>query len=113
MILYRKVQLVERLFQQLEKDVATFQQATTMKCKSACGLCCLKPDIIASPLEFLPFAYHLYKNGDAYSHLEQLQGKSDSTVCFNLNPFLNQQEGGFCNQYNDRGLICRCSVFPQ
>lgn len=110
MILYRKVQAVEKLFRQLEKDVATFQQATTMKCKSACGLCCMKPDIAASPLEFLPLAYHLHKNGKANEMYEQLK-ESDQKICMNLNAFLSEQAGGFCSNYAHRGLICRLFGF--
>ena len=81
MSVYKKVQQVEKLFRLAEKDVATFQQATSLKCKSSCGMCCLKPDIAASPLEFLPLAYHLYKK-DLDKYLPQrpdnlMQRKAD------------------------------------
>ncbi|WP_420577931.1 YkgJ family cysteine cluster protein [Ekhidna sp.] len=110
MSIYRKVQAVERLYHNLEKDVATFQKATDLKCKSGCGMCCLKPDIAASPLEFLPLAYHLFKNGQALEWLEKAE-KSNSKICINLNSLIAEENGGFCNLYTQRGLICRLFGF--
>lgn len=110
MTLYRKVQAVEKVFRHLEKDVASFQQATSLKCKDACGLCCLKPDIAASPLEFLPLAYHLYKIGSAYEWLEK-STQIDQKVCVNLNALIGATNGGFCSNYAYRGMICRLFGF--
>lgn len=110
MTLYRKVQAVEKLFRLVEKDVATFQQATNLKCKSGCGMCCLKPDISASPLEFLPFAYHLFKTNQAYEWLEKFS-QDDRKICHNLNAMLGNDDGGFCSSYQYRGLICRLFGF--
>ncbi|MEQ9466398.1 MAG: YkgJ family cysteine cluster protein [Ekhidna sp.] len=101
---------MEKLFRLVEKDVATFQQATEMKCKTGCGMCCLKPDISASPLEFLPFAYHLFKTNQAHEWLEKFR-KDDRKICHNLNAMLGNQDGGFCSSYQYRGLICRLFGF--
>lgn len=110
MSVYRKVQMVEKVFRQAEKDVATFQQATGLKCLSGCGMCCLKPDISASILEFMPLAYHLYKQGQAHQWLEQFQ-TSDSSICLNLNALTITDSGGFCKNYRYRGMICRLFGF--
>ena len=110
MSMYRKVQAVERLFRLLEKDVATFQQATDLRCKSGCGMCCLKPDIAASPLEFLPLAYHLFKKELAMEWLEKIE-KNPAPLCVNLNALISEENGGFCNSYSHRGLICRLFGF--
>lgn len=110
MTLYRKVQAVEKVFRHLEKDVATFQQATSLKCKDACGLCCLKPDIAASPLEFLPLAYHLYKTGSAHEWLEK-SSQENRKVCVSLNTLIGGTNGGFCGNYAYRGMICRLFGF--
>jgi uncharacterized protein len=111
MSVYKKVQAVGKLFNQLEKDVATFQQATGLGCRSGCGLCCKKPDIHATILEFLPLAYHLYKTGEAEKWFDYLQSDSSDSICHALTPFLTKDSGGFCSQYQHRGLICRVFGF--
>lgn len=110
MSVYRKVQAVERVFKGLEKDVAAFKQATNLQCISSCGRCCNKPDITACPLEFLPLAYHLYKQGTALEWYNKL-GEQESSMCYVFSPVQLQGMGGMCNQYAYRGLICRLFGF--
>lgn len=110
MSIYRKVQAVEKVFKALEKELASFKNGTGLNCLSGCGLCCLKPDITATPLEFLPFAYELHKNDLAYQWLEDVQN-SETTTCKILRPMLSAGETGFCSQYQYRGLICRLFGF--
>ena len=100
---------MEKLFHHLEKDVATFQQATSLKCKTACGLCCTKPDISATVLEFLPLAYALAKNNLAHDWLQRVSNHQ-SNICINLSSLI-ADNGGFCSNYNHRGLICRLFGF--
>lgn len=111
MSVYRKVRAVERVFSNLEREVATFQGATGMKCVSGCGLCCKKPDIAASPLEFLPLAYHLYRNGQAYDWLQSLLADKENPICKAFKPFVSEGDKGFCGRYEHRGLICRLFGF--
>jgi len=110
MNLYRKVRAVERVFRQLEKDVASFQQATQLQCAAHCGLCCHKTDISATPLEFLPLAYQLYKQGEALKLYEQLS-QNNQPKCVNLKSLVGPNDSGFCSQYAYRGLICRLFGF--
>jgi Fe-S-cluster containining protein len=108
MNLLRKVQAVQRLFAQLDKASVAFKNQTSLNCISDCFNCCLKPDIYASPLEFLPFAYHLYKDDKAEIFLDQTQNKL-GTICINLS---QTSDGvGGCKNYADRGLICRLFGF--
>lgn len=110
MLLYQKVRAVEREFRHLEKEVATFQQATGLSCIANCGRCCQKPDITATPLEFLPLAYHLFKTGMAEQWYNRLAEDRDP-LCPAFLPFLREGQGGFCGQYAYRGLICRIFGF--
>jgi Fe-S-cluster containining protein len=75
-----------------------------LHCKFGCGKCCLKPDIEASVLEFLPFAFYLYHAGTAEAWYERLK-TTDSALCVILDP--NQPGVGHCTEYKHRGLICR------
>jgi hypothetical protein len=64
-------------------------------------------DIEASPLEFLPWAFHIFLNGDAEKVLAELEIKT-STICHIYNPLtLLDKVNGSCSNYPYRGLICR------
>jgi uncharacterized protein len=108
MELEEKVLAVEKVFDALDADIAKFQQWSGLGCKWGCGKCCFKPDIEASVLEFLPFAYHLHKQGLAFQWLEKLDSAKDS-ICVILNPL--QNGAGMCSEYRHRGLICRLFGF--
>ena len=99
-----KIRAVEEVFKKLDEEIAAFQSWSSLHCKFGCGKCCFKPDIEATILEFLPFAYHLYKNDLAFEWLEKLK-TTDSSICLILNP--TQNGAGLCSEYPYRGLICR------
>ena len=103
-MLESKIKQVESVFETLDNEIAQFQQASFLHCKVGCGKCCFKPDIEATILEFLPFAYHLYKTNQANIWYENLQ-TTESTLCLILNP--SQSGAGLCSQYKYRGMICR------
>ena len=103
-----RVKLVEALYDQLEKEIAEFQLQSKLGCVANCGKCCNNPDIDASPLEFLPWAFHLYLKGEAEAMLEQLHTTAAFTKCFIYNPFSESEaDKGRCSDYKHRGLICR------
>ncbi len=102
--LEEKVNSVRLVFENLDQQIAGFQSKTTLHCKWGCGQCCFKPDIEATILEFLPFAFHLHQLGKAETWLETLED-SDSSVCHILNA--TQSGAGLCSEYEHRGLICR------
>jgi Fe-S-cluster containining protein len=99
-----KVNAVKIVFESLDREIAQFQSASSLHCKTGCGRCCLKPDIEATVLEFLPFAADLHAKGNAHEWLEKLES-SESAICLILNP--TQAGAGLCSQYAHRGLICR------
>ncbi|MDL5047935.1 YkgJ family cysteine cluster protein [Oscillatoria amoena NRMC-F 0135] len=104
MSLEEKIKAVKQVFETLDREIALFQGWSGLHCPAGCGKCCFKPDIEATILEFLPFAFHLHKRGFAMDWLERLQ-TTDSSVCFILNP--TQAGQGLCSEYKHRGLICR------
>jgi Fe-S-cluster containining protein len=105
MSIERKVQLVEELFHQLEQESAQFEQSSGISCVAGCGKCCSTPDIEASPLEFLPWAFHLFMNSEAEIMLERLH-KNESLTCM-IYKRLSIFDKGRCTDYKYRGLICR------
>lgn len=104
MVLEEKIQAVEDVFKKLDQEIASLQSWSGLHCKFGCGKCCSKPDIEATILEFLPFAFHLYKNDLAFEWLEKLK-INDSSLCLILNP--TQNGAGLCSEYIHRGMICR------
>lgn len=109
MSIERNVQLVEKLFSKLEQETAQFGQASGLSCVSGCGKCCTFPDVEASPIEFLPWAFHLFLIGEAENTLFRLQ-KTKSSTCFIYKP-LSLIDQGRCGNYKYRGLICRLFGF--
>ncbi|PIB23708.1 Fe-S-cluster oxidoreductase [Maribacter sp. 4U21] len=105
MSIAQRVQLVESLFYQLELESAQFAKASGLGCVSGCGKCCSYPDIEASPLEFLPWAFHLFLNGEAEKMLQTLS-VNQTTTCVIYQPF-SEVNLGRCSDYKYRGLICR------
>lgn len=105
MTLDQKVRLVESLFDQLEQETQQFQDKSGLGCVSGCGKCCSYPNIDASPLEFLPWAFQLFLSGKAEDVLEALQSNRNQT-CFLLTP-VSILSKGHCSSYKHRGLICR------
>jgi Fe-S-cluster containining protein len=107
MAIEHKVRLVEQLFDRLENEITTFKSTTNLHCLSGCGKCCTKPDIDASPLEFLPWAFHLFLNAKAETALAELNA-SNNPICYSYLPFSVADSGsGSCGNYKYRGLICR------
>ena len=106
-----KVKAVEELFAKLDKEIATFQTETGLGCKTGCGKCCKHPEVEASPLEFLPWAFHIFLNGKAEETLEKLKA-SKSAICLVYQPLtVLDQNSGRCGDYIYRGLICRLFGF--
>ncbi len=105
MSIERKVQLVEMLFYQLEQETAQFQKATGLGCVPGCGKCCTHSEVEASPLEFLPWAFHMFLNGEAEETLTKLN-ETQSATCILFKPITLLGQGR-CGDYKYRGLICR------
>jgi hypothetical protein len=102
-----KVQKVEALFDRLEIEVSAFKSATHLYCNTGCGKCCSTPDIDASPLEFLPWAFHLFLNGKAEETLVLINNATTKN-CLLYRPLsVLEYHKGNCSNYRYRGLICR------
>lgn len=105
--LSQKVQAVEEVFRLLDLEIAEFQGWAKLSCKAGCGKCCEKPDLEATVLEFLPFAYRMFLAGEAYHWLDRLNAhQRNICVIYDESIFV-----GGCQQYLHRGLICRLFGF--
>ncbi|WKN30574.1 YkgJ family cysteine cluster protein [Porifericola rhodea] len=111
MSIKKKVKAVEKLYEELSREMQLFTQGTNLHCVSGCGKCCFKPDIDATILEFLPLALHLHTQGEAEKFLEKLKTFDSSQVCAVLLALGTDKQQGKCTQYNYRGMICRLFGF--
>ena len=107
MSIEEKVNLVNELYQNLETEIKTFQTQTKLSCVVGCGKCCSTPDIDASPLEFLPWAFHVFLEGEAEEKLAVLNNTTTPN-CYLYQPkSIEEYTKGQCSDYKHRGLICR------
>lgn len=106
-----RVKLVEQLFDKLEVEITEFRTQTKLSCNAGCGKCCNNPTIEASPLEFLPYAFHLFLNGKAEQVLNEINDL-ETAICYNYKPLsvLDPNKGN-CSSYQYRALICRLFGF--
>lgn len=109
MSIERRVQLVEDLFIKLDREITLFEQSSKLSCIAGCGKCCTFPNVEASPLEFLPWAFHLFLIGEAEKTILLLD-KTKSSTCLIFTP-LSAIDKGSCSSYTYRGLICRLFGF--
>lgn len=68
---------MQQLCKHLEKQMNPFKLEIPLSCRNSCGQCCSIPDINASPVEFIPWAFYLFLNGKAEDLLEKLNTKTN------------------------------------
>ena len=105
--LYQKIQKIESLQAAADRATAAFKKRYNVDCLQHCAECCKYNDINASPLEFLPMAWHLYKTGQLEDFFEKIS-KTDSKQCI-FSVFKDDRWG--CTCYPSRGMICRLFGF--
>ena len=105
MNLIEKAVAVEAVLHELDEEVNTFQAWSSLTCKAGCGKCCTKPDIEATPLEFLPLALHIHNAGKGNAWLDLFEAQPENKICLAFNA--HQLGVGLCSEYTHRGLICR------
>lgn len=106
MSVIRKVRAVEKIFAALDSEIKIFQGTSQISCLAGCGKCCFKPDIEATPLEFLPLAFDLFLTRRIDEVFDELS-TSEKAYCHLFTPKPLSLDKGSCGQYVHRGLICR------
>ncbi|WP_018342650.1 YkgJ family cysteine cluster protein [Cytophaga aurantiaca] len=101
---------VEQFYTALDKDLTTFQTQAKYSCIAGCSKCCTSPNIEASILELLPYAFYLYKNNSAEIVYDRLL-LNNSPICNLYQPLQTTKQKGGCSSYTHRALICRLFGF--
>jgi len=104
------IEEVERVFEELDNHLSQTSQQSGLKCPDFCGMCCRKPDIEASTLEFMPLAAWLYKSGKVNDFSVKLDNP-EHKWCACFDPEASEEGEWGCKYYEHRGLICRLFGF--
>lgn len=92
-------------YRRLSSTFTLAQKRAGMPCPAGCGRCCQNTDVSASPLEMLPMALALHREGQAETTLERLtQAPERSCIAFQAGTLPGQ---GQCTRYEDRPVVCR------
>ncbi len=105
--IYQKIQKVETLQRRVDREIASFKRQACIDCYHHCIECCSYNDVQATPLEFLPFAYHALKLGLIDQWHEEIS-RHNSSLCFFRR---SENDVWGCRIYPVRGLICRLFGF--
>ncbi len=101
----QKVNAVKKVYAKLDHQIDALQKQSGLHCPSGCGQCCKKADIECTPVEFLPMALDWLDEGVLWDKYDEIKNHG-STLCFVYRPSVTSF-GGLCNNYPNRGLICR------
>lgn len=104
-MLVQKIKAVAKILEEAEKQTSLFGTRNNITCIAGCGKCCITPNIEASPLEFLPAAFALYKLGRIDEYYEKILMLEKGSHCIFFIPPVDDGEN--CTFYPYRGLICR------
>jgi uncharacterized protein len=101
----KNVRAINLVFEKINKSSVKFLDNAGIKCPSGCGECCLGKNIAASPLEFLPYSYHLFQEGILEDKYWAMKNNLPQ-YCVLLN-YDEETKSGHCSEYQRRGAICR------
>ncbi|MFA9390854.1 MAG: YkgJ family cysteine cluster protein [Prolixibacteraceae bacterium] len=103
----KDVRAVEKLLAQIDVVSNNFLKQTEVGCPSGCNKCCHGKHVSATPLEFLPYAYHLYQTGQLEEKYWEFKAKDEFDVSCFLVEGDEHSLNGKCSIYEHRGVICR------
>ena len=105
--LYQKIQKIETIQAEADKATSAFKHRYKIDCLEHCSNCCRYEDINATPIEFLPLAWHFYKTGQLEEIYKKVSEINKPQCVFSV--FEDGKWG--CSVYPTRGMICRLFGF--
>jgi len=101
------------IYEEADRKILRFQEATGLKCPPGCGSCCVCQEVEATVLEVLPLTSEVFSGQQEdllYTKIEEQEGKGDR-VCILYQPDLQTPGNGRCPYYKVRPLLCRLFGF--
>ncbi len=100
---------IQTLYGEIDRQVATFQLASGLRCRNGCGQCCPGAPVQATVVEMLPAAAALVRADLAGRWLERLAAAPDTCVGYSIAAV--SEQGGHCLLYAYRPSVCRLFGF--
>jgi uncharacterized protein len=100
-------------YQEVDRTILRFQEATGLKCPPGCGSCCVSQEVEATVLEVLPLAVESFSAQQEdllYAKIEE-QERTGDRVCILYQPDPRTPGNGRCTYYKVRPLLCRLFGF--
>jgi uncharacterized protein len=104
---------VLNIYQEVDRRILSFQDATGLKCPPGCGSCCVSQEVEATVLEVLPLAFESFSAQQEdllYAKIEE-QERAGDRVCILYQPDPRTPGNGRCAYYKVRPLLCRLFGF--
>jgi uncharacterized protein len=96
---------------EIDRETTAFQTATGVQCPSGCGMCCENPEVESTPLEMLPIAVELARQGELSQWLERVEAVEAKGVCVFYQSDSLTPDNGRCGIYAWRPSLCRLFGF--
>ena len=106
-----KVFSLLKIYQDMDRQVRSFQAATGLACGPGCGHCCENPSVETAVLELLPLATDLWRRGLAEIYLQKLEPLKLFQPCVFYQAEIPAGAAGHCGCYDLRPTICRLFGF--
>ncbi len=107
----KKIKALQKLYNNIDKDITRFQLKYKLKCLKGCGACCKSPKVETTILEVIPLAIELYKKNKTNYCLEKAYQSRLKGPCIFYKPDPSCPDKGRCTIYKLRPLICRLFGF--
>lgn len=98
---------IQNHFQSLDKRIEQIQNLTGLHCPHGCGKCCENPNVETSPLDWLPQARELAREGKLEKVWEDLDNLAPNSPCYYYIQDPNYLGRGRCGAYQNRPMVCR------
>ena len=104
---------IRRIYQEIDQQIAFFQNTTDLHCLECCGSCCESLEVEATVTELLPLAEEIFQSSrqDSLAELIEQNEKKNNPACVLYRPDPLIPGNGRCGQYPLRPLVCRLFGF--
>jgi len=102
---------IRQIYEDIDRQIETFQVASGLQCPSGCGKCCENPQVETTPTEVLPLALRLVQEDRAEYWLKQAAIANYAGACIFYQPDRLIAGNGRCGVYADRPSLCRLFGF--
>lgn len=98
-----KIQSVQKLYDEWERQIQNFKKETQLNCLSNCGKCCKQFEPYISLLDAIVVIDYIKKNEELWTQYLHYKHNNSQPIC----PFYHEDREYRCGIYYKRPTICR------